>query len=43
VPEDIHVADARRLACRLADGSKHTLLDERVMAERFGRGLLVNS
>jgi len=43
VPEDIHVADARRLACRLADGSKNTLLDERVMAERFGRGLLVNS
>lgn len=43
VPEDIHVADARRLACRLADGSKHMLLDERVMAERFGRALLANS
>ena len=43
VPEDIHVADARRLACRLADGSKNTLLDERVMAERFGRALLANS
>ncbi len=43
VPEDIHVADARRLACRLADGSKSTQLDERVMAERFGRALLANS
>lgn len=43
VPEDIHVADARRLACRLADGSKNALLDERVMAERFGRALLANS
>ena len=43
VPEDIHVADARRLACRLADGSKDALLDERVMAERFGRALLANS
>jgi len=40
VPEDIHLADARRLACRLADGAKHTALDERVMAERFGRALL---
>ncbi len=40
VPEDIHLADARRLACRLADGAKHAALDERVMAERFGRALL---
>jgi flagellar biosynthesis protein FlhF len=40
VPEDIHVADARRLACRLADGAKHAAVDERVMAERFGRALL---
>jgi flagellar biosynthesis protein FlhF len=43
VPEDIHVADARRLACRLADGSKNTQLDERVVAERFGRALLASS
>ncbi len=40
VPEDIHLADARRLACRLADGAKHAAVDERVMAERFGRALL---
>ncbi|HKE47056.1 MAG TPA: flagellar biosynthesis protein FlhF [Rhodanobacteraceae bacterium] len=43
VPEDIHVADARRLACRLADGSKNAPLDERVLAERFGRVLLAHS
>jgi flagellar biosynthesis protein FlhF len=43
VPEDIHLADARRLACRLADGSKNAAFDERVMAERFGRALLAHS
>jgi len=43
VPEDIHLADARRLACRLADESKSVDPDERVMAERFGRSLLAHS
>jgi flagellar biosynthesis protein FlhF len=43
VPEDIHVADARRLVCRLADEAKNESPDERVMAERFGRALLAHS
>jgi len=42
VPEDIHVADARRLVCRLADESKTDIPDERLMAERFGRALLAH-
>ena len=43
VPEDIDLADARRLVCRLADESKSDVPDERVMAERFGRALLAHS
>jgi len=43
VPEDIDVADARRLVCRLADEAKTDAPDELVMAERFGRAVLARS
>jgi flagellar biosynthesis protein FlhF len=38
VPQDIAVADARRLVCRLANPTVAAVADELLMADRFGRG-----
>jgi flagellar biosynthesis protein FlhF len=43
VPEDIDLADARRLVCLLADEAQAQAPDELVMAQRFGRASLARS
>jgi flagellar biosynthesis protein FlhF len=43
VPEDIALADARRLVCRLADTPDSAMPPEVVMAERFGRVALAHT